>query len=52
MDGLEIIMLSGINQAQKAKNHKHSPFVQPRPKMMSRRIMMMGQECIWGTVLG
>jgi hypothetical protein len=50
MGGTGNIMLSKINHAQKAKYCIFSLFVEPRPKVLIMVMVMMGHECIWGTV--
>jgi hypothetical protein len=46
---LEIILLSKINQAQKAKYCTIALFCRTRSKIVAT-MMLVGQECIWGAV--
>jgi hypothetical protein len=48
---LEIINLCEIRQAQNASTACSHSFVGSRPKLMTM-VIIMGHECIWGTIWG
>jgi hypothetical protein len=45
---LEVIMLNEISQVQVAKFHLFSFIWEPRSKMMTMLMRIMGHECSWG----
>jgi hypothetical protein len=52
---LEIVMLSEISQDQRPNITCSHSFAEPRPKviimmMVIKIIIIMGHECVWGTV--
>jgi hypothetical protein len=43
---MEYTILKLLSQASKVKYHMSSKFVEPRPKIMMMRIMMVGNKCV------